>query len=98
MPNRPGSRLALALLAWPGHGVERLAANAPPRAGQRVDPAGHAGPGVLDIRAGEEILRLDLVDWIVRPHEIALVAERHGGIDAHAALESRVRCGPFLGA
>src|SRR6266511_3575094 len=65
-------------------------------AGERVDPADHARLGVLDILLGEEVLGLDLVDRIDRPQEVALVTERYRGIDAHAALELRVRRGPLL--
>ena len=68
----------------------------PPRPRQRMHPALHARLGVLDVLLGEELLRLHLVDRIDRPQEVALVAERHRGIDAHAALELRVRRGPLL--
>src|SRR5919198_4846281 len=63
---------------------------------QRMHPAGHACLRVFDILPGEEVFRLDLVDRIDRTHEVALIAEGHGGIDAHTALELGVRCRPLL--
>src|SRR5262249_6683763 len=67
-----------------------------PRAGERMDPAGHTRARVLDISFGEEVLRLHSIDRIDRPQKVAFVAERHGGIDAHAALEHGVGGGPLL--
>src|SRR5262249_2934137 len=67
-----------------------------PAARQRMYPALHARARVLDVLPSEEVLGLYLVDRIDRPQKIALVAERHGGIDAHAALELGVRGGPLL--
>src|SRR5262249_8267770 len=67
-----------------------------PGTGERVDPAHHARARVLDILLAEEVLRLDPIHRIDRAQKIALVAERHCGIDAHAALEIGVRGGPLL--
>src|SRR6516225_1391572 len=63
---------------------------------QRMHPPRHARAGVLDVLLGKEVLRLNLVHRIDRPEEIALVAERHGGIDSHTAFELSVRGGPLL--
>src|SRR6478736_3449856 len=59
-------------------------------------PSGHARSSVLNILFAEEIFRLHLIDGIYRTQEVALVTERHGGIDAHAAFEHGVRGGPLL--
>src|SRR5262249_33617293 len=67
-----------------------------PRTGERVDPAHHARARVLDVLLAEEVLRLDPIHRIDRAQKIALVAERHRGIDAHAALEIGVRGRPLL--
>ena len=74
---------------------ESIDGQRPVRASE-LHPADHARLGVVDVLLGEEVLRLHLVDRIDRPQEVALVAERHRGIDAHAALEARVRRGPLL--
>src|SRR5579864_4182525 len=63
---------------------------------QRMHPAVHALLGVGDVILGEPVLGLDPVDWIDRPQKVTLVSERHGGIDAHAAFEARIRRGPLL--
>src|SRR5262249_59879469 len=76
--------------------VRNCLSRLPPCPRQRVHPTLHARAGVLDVRLREEILGLDLVDGVDRPQEVALIAERHGGIDPHAALELRVRGGPLL--
>src|SRR5215831_12263686 len=72
------------------------AAFSPPGSRQRMHPAVHARLGVLDVLLGEEVLRSHLVDRIDRAQEVALVAERHCRIDAHAAFELGVRRGPLL--
>src|SRR5215211_823736 len=58
----------------------------PPRARQRMHPALHARLGVLDVLLGEKVFGPHLIDRIDRPQEVALVAERHRRIDAHAAF------------
>ena len=55
----------------------------------------HAALGVLNILIGEPFLEIDSVHRINRPHEVAFVTERDRGIDAHAALEISIRCGPL---
>src|SRR5262245_6722679 len=67
-----------------------------PGAGERVDPSDHARARVLDVLPAEEVFRLDPIDGIDRTQEVALVAERYRGIDAHAALEIGVRGRPLL--
>src|SRR6516165_11440454 len=67
-----------------------------PASCQRMHPALHALLGVGDVVLGEEILRPHLVDRLDRAEKVALVAERHGGIDAHAAFELGVRRCPLL--
>src|SRR5437773_1204643 len=68
----------------------------PSRPRQRLHPAVHARARVLDVLPAEEILRPHAVDRIDWPQKVALVAEWHSGIDAHAALEVRIRGGPLL--
>src|SRR5262249_55037150 len=68
----------------------------PPRTRERMLPAEHARLGVLDVLLGKEVLRSHLVDRIDRAQEVALVAERHCRIDAHAAFELGVRRSPLL--
>src|SRR3974390_3028221 len=65
-------------------------------AGERGHPSVHPRFGVRDILRAEEVLRLHAIDRVDRPQEVAFVAERHRRIDAHAAFELRVRCGPLL--
>src|SRR6266511_6486537 len=67
-----------------------------PGAGERVDPSHHARACVLYILLAEEVLWLDPIHRIDGTEEVAFVAERHRRIDAHAALELRIRGGPLL--
>src|SRR5581483_3376165 len=62
---------------------------------QGMHPALHAAFGVLNVLVAEPFFQIDSVDRINRTHEVALVAERHGGVDAHAAFEVGVRSGPL---
>src|SRR5215831_10899682 len=80
------------------HSLLAIRCSSAPGAGERVHPADHARARVLDVLLAEEVLGLHLVDRIDRPQEVALVAERHGGIDAHAAFELGVRRRPLLAA
>ncbi len=60
-----------------------------------MHPALHAALGVLNIFISEPFFEVDSVDGINRAHKIALVTERNGGVDAHAALETGIRGRPF---
>src|SRR5574341_2452355 len=70
------------------------AAQLSPRLCQGENPTGHARLHLRDLPRIEEVLRLDAVHRVNRAVEVLLVAERHGGIDSHAAFEKRVRGGP----
>src|SRR5580765_8481710 len=61
-----------------------------------MHPALHATLCVLNIFLTEPFRKFDFVDRINRAHEVALVTERHGRIDAHAAFETGIRCGPLF--
>src|SRR4029453_1162821 len=63
---------------------------------QGMHPTMHAAFGILNIFVREPFLEIDSIDWINGAHEVALVAEWYGGVDAHAAFEARVRRRPFL--
>src|SRR5260370_42653438 len=67
-----------------------------PGSRQYFHPAMHPLLCSLDRRLREELLGINFVHRIDRAMEILFVAERHGGIDAHAAFETRVGRGPFL--
>src|SRR2546423_1375387 len=84
-----------ATLAGSSSAITMLPGSAP-GAGERVDPSDHARACVLDVLPAEEVLRLDPIDRIDRTQEVALVAERYRGIDAHAALEIGIRGRPLL--
>ena len=57
---------------------------------QRMHPALHTALGVLNVFVAKPIFKIDSLDGINRPHEIALVTERYGGVDAHAAFETGI--------
>ena len=42
------------------------------------------------------LVELYSVHGINRTHKVALVTERHGGVDAHAAFETGIRCRPLF--
>src|SRR5260370_15513094 len=67
-----------------------------PGSRQYFHPAMHPLLCSLDRRLREELLRVDSVHGIDRAMEILLIAERHRGIDAHAAFKTRVGRRPFL--
>jgi hypothetical protein len=55
----------------------------------------HARLGVREVLLAEEIVRPHLIYRTDRADKIALVAERHRGVHAHAAFEARVGGGPL---
>src|SRR5690349_20821633 len=64
-------------------------------ASERVHPTLHPALRILHIVITEPLFQIDSVDRLLWPHDIALVAERYGGIDAHPAFAHGLRRGPF---
>ena len=52
--------------------------------------------GVVDVFVAEPLVELDSINRIHRTHKVALVAERNGGVDTHAAFETGIRCRPLF--
>src|SRR5581483_5922475 len=50
----------------------------------------------VDVVVAEPLLEVDAVHGVDGAREVGFVAEGHGGVDAHAALEAGVRGGPVL--
>src|SRR5713226_2236034 len=63
---------------------------------QRLDPAAHQRLAFGDVGAAQPFLEVDPVHRVHGAVEVLLVAERHRGVDTHAAFERGVGGGPFL--
>src|SRR6185437_12361183 len=83
--------------SWPPKTSSKAPSSSGSTAGfrQQLSPSGQAAGYVGDLLFGEEVRELDAIHRINGPHEVLFVAIRNGGIDAHAALVTRIGRRPF---